>query len=195
MKQRKSTLKAPKGTKSRTDTVMLAEIPVTVTRKQMKTMRLRVKPSDGGAVVLLSIPFGVSEERAMLFLSSKETWIRRALAETVAIEQKPPLHADSAEALATLLNVLIPKWEEITGLHSSGHDIRDMKSRWGSCNVKTKHLRFSLQLARHESALVEYVVLHELCHIAVPNHGERFKALLDRYMPDWKERRKRLNGK
>ena len=51
----------------------------------------------------------------------------------------------------------------------------------------------NVRLAEKPLGCIEYVVLHELVHTAVPDHGEKFKAMMDRYMPDWKERRKVLN--
>lgn len=90
---------------------------------------------------------------------------------------------------------IINDFENITGLHPSCWSIRDMKTRWGTCNVKTKKIWLSLMLAQKPQICVEYVVLHEMIHLAVPNHGKDFKALLDKYMPDWKYRKNLINGK
>lgn len=86
-------------------------------------------------------------------------------------------------------------FENITEFHPSCWSIRDMKTRWGTCNVKTKKIWLSLMLAKKPLICVEYVVIHELIHLAVPNHGKDFKAYLNKYMPDWKYRRNLLNGK
>ena len=64
-----------------------------------------------------------------------------------------------------------------------------------SCEgYETKKINLNLQLVHYPLPCLEYVILHELCHIKVHGHGADFKALLDRYMPDWKARRKLLNG-
>ena len=89
---------------------------------------------------------------------------------------------------------LLKECEELTELNSSGFGIRNMRTRWGSCNVKTHRITFNLQLAKVPPRLIEYVVLHEVLHIKIPNHGKGFKALLSLYMPDWKERRKELSS-
>ena len=84
------------------------------------------------------------------------------------------------------------EWEERTGLHCSSFQIRDMKTRWGTCNTRTGKLWFALMLARQPRECVEYVVLHELAHLYEPSHNARFKAFLDVYMPGWREIRKSM---
>lgn len=97
-----------------------------------------------------------------------------------------------AKLLKEKLDLRLPEWEEKTGLKSSSWTVRYMTSRWGSCNIRTKKLNFNTQLAEKDPRLLEYVILHELAHTKVANHGKEFKAILDRYMPDWKERRREL---
>ena len=88
----------------------------------------------------------------------------------------------------------LPLWSEHTGLVPNEWTVRDMTSRWGSCNPRTKKINLNLQLVRYPVICLEYVILHELAHLKVHGHGPEFKAILDRYMPDWKSRRKILNG-
>ena len=83
--------------------------------------------------------------------------------------------------------------KKATGLHCSGWTVRDMHTRWGSCNTTTRHINLSLMLATRSDAELDYVILHELAHTVVPNHGADFYALMDRYMPGWKKIRKALN--
>ncbi|MGN0445549.1 MAG: M48 family metallopeptidase, partial [Acutalibacteraceae bacterium] len=64
----------------------------------------------------------------------------------------------------------------------------------GSCNTQTKKITLNVQLARHPEECLSYVILHELCHTVVPNHGPAFKALESKYMPDWPRVRRELNG-
>jgi predicted metal-dependent hydrolase len=70
--------------------------------------------------------------------------------------------------------------------------IRDMKTRWGSCSSKGS-VALNLRLIHQPIDLIDYVVLHELCHLKEMNHSPRFWTLMDRVLPDWRERRKRLN--
>lgn len=70
--------------------------------------------------------------------------------------------------------------------------IRTMKSRWGSCTGKGK-ITLNLELMRAPEACIDYVVVHELCHLVEHNHGKRFYALLEQVMPDWRTHRQQLN--
>ena len=69
--------------------------------------------------------------------------------------------------------------------------IRNQRRRWGSCSSKGV-LRFNWRLAMLETALIEYVVVHELCHLTHMNHSPDFWALVARHLPDVKDRRRRL---
>lgn len=89
--------------------------------------------------------------------------------------------------------ILLPQWEAYTGLKCSTWTTRNMKTRWGTCNTATNKITLNVQLAQHPVVCLEYVILHELCHTVVPNHGPDFKALETKYMPDWREVRKLLN--
>ena len=87
----------------------------------------------------------------------------------------------------------LPLWSQKTGLQPSAWTVRDMTSRWGSCNTATGRITLNLQLVKYPLPCLEYVILHELAHLRVHGHGPEFKAILDAYMPSWKERRKQLN--
>ena len=72
--------------------------------------------------------------------------------------------------------------------------IRNMKSIWGSCTPAKKKICLNLQMMKAEESCIEQVVLHELIHFLYQNHGKEFYALLTRLMPDWKERKERLEN-
>ena len=88
---------------------------------------------------------------------------------------------------------LIKKWADITGLHPSSWQTKDMRTRWGTCNTRTGKIWLNVRLAQHPPECLEYVILHELAHLRAPNHGADFYAILDAFMPDWKRRKKLLN--
>ena len=69
-----------------------------------------------------------------------------------------------------------------------------MKTRWGSCNYLKKSIHLNLELLKAPVPLIEYVVLHELCHLKFPNHQKDFWNYVEFYMPDWKLRRKQLKS-
>lgn len=104
------------------------------------------------------------------------------------------LNAWLRECLQTEIAHTLPQWSARTGLVPSGWTVRSMTSRWGSCNTGTGKITLNLQLVHFPPVCLDYVILHELCHLRVRGHGPDFKALLDAYMPDWKARKKLLNG-
>ncbi len=89
--------------------------------------------------------------------------------------------------LNKIITYYMPIWEKKTGFYCSSWQIKKMKTRWGTCNIKTDKIWFSLWLATKPLPFVEYVILHELAHTKVGNHGKDFKAILDTYMPDWEK--------
>ena len=70
--------------------------------------------------------------------------------------------------------------------------IRVMKTRWGSCN-SPEEIVLNLKLVQVPKRYIDYVVMHELCHLTERNHSSRFEALLDRAMPDWRERKREVD--
>ena len=80
-------------------------------------------------------------------------------------------------------------------VHANGFTIRDMKTRWGSCSIHSKKIRMNLQLAVKSEECVEYVLVHEFCHVFVPSNNQRFYDLMSHFLPDWRERKQKLNEK
>ncbi len=116
--------------------------------------------------------------------------------EDSTIEQREALIREwKRRLLKEQIGIFLPKWERLTGLYCGSWQIKYMKTRWGTCNVRTRKIWLNLQLAEHPTDCLEYVILHELAHLKVSNHGPDFTAILDRYMPDWREVKKLLNGK
>lgn len=95
--------------------------------------------------------------------------------------------------LKTEISKLLPKWEKITGLYCSSWQTKYMTTKWGTCNTASKKIWLNLQLAKKPPECLEYVILHELAHLKVKNHGPAFVEILDRYMPYWRERKQLLN--
>lgn len=88
---------------------------------------------------------------------------------------------------------LFPKWENITGLNASEIRTKYMRTRWGTCNYRVGRIWLSLMLVQHPVKCIEYVILHELIHLRVPNHGPDFQAEMDKYMPEWRDIKQQLN--
>lgn len=72
--------------------------------------------------------------------------------------------------------------------------IREMKTRWGSCNPSKGYINLNSELIKRPTACIEYVVFHELAHLVHPDHSRQFYNYLTLFMPDWKQRKNRLEG-
>jgi len=95
--------------------------------------------------------------------------------------------------LFLLLEKMVPEWEKRMGLECSGFAIREMKTRWGSCNQRSHKLLFNLELAKKPKACIEYVVAHELAHTVSGKHDALFHSVLEKHMPMWEKYREELN--
>lgn len=73
-------------------------------------------------------------------------------------------------------------------------EIKQMKSTWGLCMPRRNKVKFNLNLIKTPMPCIEYVVVHELSHFKHPNHSKNFYNFVSTFMPDWKARKKRLNG-
>lgn len=96
------------------------------------------------------------------------------------------------EELRKVIETYIEIWAPRMGVQPSSLTIRILKSRWGSCNVRTGELSFALDLITKPEACIESVVVHELNHLLETGHTRRFHALMARWLPDYKERTKKL---
>lgn len=159
-------------------------ISVEVERKRVRTMRMVVKAPD--ARVRVIVPWLLGYADAENFVRRKMDWVLEHRARILAVPKPEPL--DPMEALARLrpiLNERIPYWAERFGESGFTWTIRRMKTRWGTCNYVKRKLTFNLELVRVPQDCIDYVIVHELCHFLVPNHGPQFKALMTERFPSW----------
>ncbi len=91
------------------------------------------------------------------------------------------------ERLISETEKFFEKWEEELGVSKKELVIKKMKGKWGYCECRRRVICLNTELAKRKIEFVEYVVLHELCHLLVPNHGPEFKKLLNKNMPGWQK--------
>lgn len=96
------------------------------------------------------------------------------------------------ERLENELDPLITKWEGIWGVKISGYAFRKQKTIWGSCNRRTRHISFNIELIKYPLGCIEYIVAHELLHILIPGHGSDFKSAMNEKLPIWRDLNARL---
>lgn len=114
--------------------------------------------------------------------------------ENSTVEQREHfMRGQFRQILNKQLDRLVPKWEAITELYCDSYRTKYMLTRWGTCNPKAKRIWINLQMVEKPLECLEYVILHELMHLEVSNHGKDFTAHLEKYMPDWKGRKNLLN--
>jgi predicted metal-dependent hydrolase len=86
------------------------------------------------------------------------------------------------------------KWSEILGVSPSFWGIREMKTKWGSCNAELGIIWINVELSQKPVQALDYVILHELAHLISNRHDDRFFSIIDTHMPQWKQIRSDLNA-
>ena len=97
------------------------------------------------------------------------------------------------EQLKSAVPGLLAKWEPIIGVSVERFYVQKMKTKWGSCNPVRRSIRLNTDLAKKPAYLLEYVLVHELTHLLEKTHNHRFTALMDLFMPQWRDYREMLN--
>jgi predicted metal-dependent hydrolase len=227
----------------KTETIVVGDIPIVVTRKRIRHVHLRVRPPDGH--VTISAPTSVRLRVVEAFAATRLEWIRRQRERMQGQAREAPLRFASGEChyllgrrhvlsvvehggrqgvqhddetitlfirpgsdftsrsrvmqawhasiLRDALPPLIEKWEQRLNVRVKGYYLRRMTTRWGTCNYRTRHIRLNTELVTKPAHLLEYVLVHEMVHLIVPNHGTRFVALMNEHYPSWRDARAELN--
>ncbi len=171
-------------------------IPVKlVHRVGMKSIRIKV--DDAGVCVVSAAPH-ISNKKMLSFVQEKHDWIAYRRAERIGSPSYIAAHASKQEieAWRSVVKACVPplveEWEPILGVKVSKLAYRNMTSKWGSCQPSTGRVCINIRLALYPPECLEYVVVHELCHFLHANHGAGFWGLMDKVMPDWRERQAKL---
>jgi len=98
------------------------------------------------------------------------------------------------EHLKEKIPPLLKKWQTRLGVSASACGIKRMKTKWGTCNPAAGRIWINLELAKKSADCLEYVVLHELVHLIVRRHNDRFVEIMDKCLPRWRSLRAELNG-
>ena len=160
-----------------------------------KTLSLEIKP-DGFTI---RAPKGIPRREINNFVKSKQSWIKKQLskiqARQEALEQFPVFTMDEIRGLADKALVVIPekvkKYAPIVGVDYGRITIRNQRSRWGSCSSKG-NLNFNCLLMLFSDEVIDYVVVHELCHRKHMNHSAAFYAEVERVFPEYRKCQKWL---
>lgn len=121
---------------------------------------------------------------------------------TLMLSVRPGTDLDAREALLArwyrerlreILPPLLAKWEERVDRRVTEVRVKKMKTRWGSCNAKDRRVWLNLELAKKPPQCIEYILVHELVHLRVREHDDRFRQWMDGLMPGWRRIRDELN--
>jgi predicted metal-dependent hydrolase len=98
------------------------------------------------------------------------------------------------QQLKHLIPPLLEKRQDELGVRCDGWGVRRMKTRWGTCNADTRRILLNLELGKKPVRCLEYLIVHELAHLIERHHNERFTAILDRHLPQWRLHRQESNS-
>ena len=96
--------------------------------------------------------------------------------------------------LKKILPELITKWEKAIGVKSNDWGVKQMRTKWGACNIEEKRIWLNLELAKKPLVCIEYIIVHELVHLLERNHNDRFIHHMNQFMPKWRLHRDELNS-
>ena len=165
-------------------------IPYTLYKSKIKNMYIYIKEGK----VLVKVPSRVNENKVQDFLNKKSEWIYKNLEkikEKIRKEKEERIEQKDIERLQKIVEENIYKYSKILGKSPKKVRIRDLKYAWGSCS-SNKNISINLKLALKDEKAIEYVVLHEMCHLIHMNHSKSFWDLVEKNMPKYKEYKKLL---
>lgn len=172
-------------------------IPTYIVRRSLRTRSVRLSVYPDGRVVV-SAPRFVSLRRIRQFVESRAGWIgdRMNAFRERGVPIADPVRAKKAylehkEAARILVHDRLAHFNQIYGFSYKRVCIKNQKTRWGSCS-KRGNLNFSYRVALLPPHLTDYIVIHELCHLAEMHHGEAFWQLVARCCPQYMEYRRAL---
>ena len=163
-------------------------------RSRRKTLALEITRD---CRVVVRAPLRASDTAIETFVRKHEAWIaeKLALQRQRAASRPPAPSPEEIEELKARAKEVLPGkvdyWSRRMNLFPTGIKITTARTRYGSCSGRDS-LCFSCFVMNCPEEFIDLVVVHELCHIAVKNHGPDFYALLSQYIPDYKERQKRM---
>jgi predicted metal-dependent hydrolase len=132
--------------------------------------------------------------KATIALRSRAVLELRGRPDLTAAGRERALQSWYRERLREIAAPLIEKWQATLGVPVAAWGIKRMKTKWGSCNATAQRIWLNLELAKKPPECLEYLIVHELAHLLVRHHDDRFQALMDRHLPRWRSIRKALNA-
>lgn len=174
--------------------VKIAGLSVLLVRSSRKTLAVQIR-ADG--TVIARAPLRMPKDRILCFLSEKASWIRMQqgrMQERENMRQQARIHLDAAqekelrERAKAVLAQRTAYFARQIGVTYGRITVRDQKTRWGSCS-QTGNLNFNFRLILAPLEVLDYVVVHELCHRRQMNHSAQFWQEVAQVLPDYRKRK------
>ncbi len=169
---------------------------VEIIKSRRKTISIEI--SKNGKVTVRA-PYFCPKFRINVFLKEKQSWIQNTINKMLENKvESVPLSVEEIKELRKKAKEIIPqkvaRFAALMGVTYSGIKITSATKRFGSCSAKNS-LCFSLYLMQFGDELIDYVVVHELAHTVHHNHSKEFYKLVERYLPDYSVRQKKLKDR
>lgn len=174
--------------------VKIAGLSVLLVRSSRKTLAVQIR-ADGTVIARASLR--MPKDRILCFLSEKASWIRMQqgrMQEREKMRQQARIHLDAAqekelrERAKSVLAQRTAYFARQIGVTYGRITVRDQKTRWGSCS-QTGNLNFNFRLILAPLEVLDYVVVHELCHRRQMNHSAQFWQEVAQVLPDYRKRK------
>ena len=168
-------------------------------RVSERAQRLRIAVLSDGRIVITQ-PHAIDDDTAEKYIVSKKAWIYKKLEERQCRSVNELKNQGRASDLAKykvdayiLARAKVQLWNKLLKFPYNDIVIKDLKSRWGSCS-QNGELAFNYRILFLPDELQDYVTVHELCHLQVPNHTEKFWQLVERALPNYQELAKTIRA-
>lgn len=165
-------------------------IPVILKRDYRKTLSITITQKGE---LLIKAPLSVSEGKIERFLNQKRFWIYKQTKRQLEMQEKRVVRSEEEikKGMEQARKVLTGKTEyyaQLLGVEYKKIRIGNQKTRWGSCSSRGT-ISYNWHLVLMPERILDYVVVHELCHVIEMNHSPRFWSKVETILPDYKERR------
>lgn len=183
-------LNVPYGTSVKT----LSTYATSLVKKGREEQRLN-DYSDGGFMHLFGekVPLAV-RQGASASIEENDEGVTLTLSNGIDYFATKKIKDFYSKKLKEYLKKRVPVLENYVGLKCSSWKVENRLSVWGCCNTQTKAITFCANLATQSPESIDYVIIHELAHILYPDHGPKFHAFLEKYVPGHREIAKRLKN-
>lgn len=169
-------------------------------RKNKRTRRITLTVRQDGSV-FVTIPSWASEEIGRNFVRENESWIAKKIQEFKDKDKDKGLLPRQSRAHYLKYNgkaleeikKKVKSFNNLYGFLINRISVRNQRARWGSCSIKG-NLSFNYKIMFLEEELMDYIIVHEICHLKEPNHSKKFWKLVSLTFPDYKKMRRKLKG-